>query len=167
MNCACDAGAKNEIWEVDPEELPTQQAFPLEPVCVFVGKEKMTSGTGPAIRFWCHRILAKAFFLKSKLLMPDQFEQVDWPMVHTTLHKVPRMFQIWACKQVMDIAGTNFNQSKYQDEKDPTCPSCDECIETCPHVIHCNEAGRVDALKQTITLLDSERLEQIQACGNG
>ena len=117
MNCACNAGAKDEIWEVDLEELLTQEAFLLEPVCVFVGKEKMTSNTGPSIQFWCHQILAKAFFLKAELLMPDQFEQVDWPIVHTTLHKAPCMFQIWACKQVMDIAGTNFNQSKYQDEK--------------------------------------------------
>ena len=54
MNCACDASAKNEIWEVDPEELSAQEAFLLEPVCVFVGKEEMTSDTGPSIRFWCH-----------------------------------------------------------------------------------------------------------------
>ena len=49
MNCACDASTKNETWEVDPEELPTHEAFLLEPVCVFVGKENMTSNTGPAI----------------------------------------------------------------------------------------------------------------------
>ena len=72
--------------------------------------------------------------------MPDQFEQVDWPMVHETLHKVPRMFQVWDCKQVMGIAGTNFNyQPKYQQDKDPKFPSCDKYIKTCYHILHYNK----------------------------
>ena len=91
----------------------------------------MTSNTGPLIPFWSHRKLAEAFFFQEKLLMPDQFEQVDWPMVHDALHKVPRMFQVWACKHVMGIAGTNFNQSQYQQDNDPKCPSCDKCVKTC------------------------------------
>ena len=111
--------------KIDPDGLPTQEAFPLEPVCIFVGKEKIASDTGPSIRFfWCHRKMAKALLFQKKLCMPDQFEQVHWSMVHETLHEVLHMLQVWACKQVMSIASTNFNQSQYQQDKDPKCRSC-------------------------------------------
>ena len=86
--------------------------------------------------------------------MPDKFEQVNWPMVHDTRHKVSCMFQVQVCKQVMGIDGTSFNQSQYQHDKDPKCPSCEEYVETCSHVLHCNEEGRVSALQQTTALLD-------------
>ena len=71
--------------------------------------------------------------------MPDQFEQVDWPMVHETLHEVPCMFQVWDCKQVMGIAGTNFNQPKYQHDKNPKIPSCDKYVKICSHMLHYNK----------------------------
>ena len=43
MNCACDAGAKNGTWKLDPKDLQTQKVFPLEPACVFVRLERMTA----------------------------------------------------------------------------------------------------------------------------
>ena len=58
------------------------------------------------------------------------------------------------CIQVIDIDGTNFNQSQYQHDKDPEYPSCDECVQTCPHVLPYNKEGRVDARQQTIAPLD-------------
>ena len=112
-----------------------------------VGKEKMTSDTGSSIRVWCHRKLADAFFFQEKLPMHNLFEQVKWPMAHETLHNVPDMFQEWACKQVMGIADTNFNQSQYQQDKDPKFPSCDKLIEICSYVLHYNKEGRVDVLQ--------------------
>ena len=38
LNCLMDGKAKQEIWNVDPENLPHQEAFPLESLCVFLGK---------------------------------------------------------------------------------------------------------------------------------
>ena len=75
------------------------------------------------------------------------------------LHDVPRMFAVWACKQVTDIAPTNANRKVYQPDHDPKCPSCSECDETCAHVLHCEEAGRVDALQRSISTLDKWLLE--------
>ena len=65
------------------------------------------------------------------------------------------MFGIRACKQVMSIAGTNLNQSKYKVDHDPFCPSCSVCQESCEHVIMCEEKGRVDALMLLIDLVDN------------
>ena len=74
--------------------------------------------------------------------------------MYDTLHEVPRLFQLWSCKKVMNIAGKNLIQSWYKLHHDTTCPSCDQCVETCAHVLSCNEAGRVDALYQSINILD-------------
>ena len=85
-----------------------------------------------------------------------QFEKVDWEMVHRTLNSVPRMFQIFACKQVFNVAGTNqwlarFDSSK---TKSPKCPSCLQATETAEHVLSCQHAGRVEVLLSTIKLMD-------------
>ena len=65
------------------------------------------------------------------------------------------MFQIFACKQVNDIAGVNANLARYTPHQDNACPSCGQELETCHHILHCEEEGRVAALNCTTDLLDS------------
>ena len=153
LNCRMDAAAKQAIIDLIDVVLQ-QEVFPLESVAVFVGKEKMTSSTSGVLRFWAYRRLAKQAFHSLNILFADQFEEVDWPSVYDGLHDVPRMFEIWACKQVMDEAPTNLAQHKYKPDHDPKCPSCGVCNETCAHVLHWEEAGRVDSLQRSILLLE-------------
>ena len=41
-------------------------------------------------------------------MFKDAFDEVDWPHVHWILNEeVPQLFQVWACKQVMNIVATN------------------------------------------------------------
>ena len=134
--------------------MPAQETFLLEPVAIFVGNENMTSNTGDSLRFWVHQQLSKELLFKLDILIPLGFKAVTWRLVYDTLHKVPRLFQLRARKQVMSIAGTNLIQSRYKPHHNPTCLSFDQCVETCAHVLSCNEAGRVDALYQSINLLD-------------
>jgi hypothetical protein len=91
---------------LEGEVLPPQDVFPLEPLAVFVGKEKLTSGSEDLLRFWCQRKVAKVALADKKVqvLQGDQFEEVEWPSVHKALNDVPRMFQVWACKQVCGVA---------------------------------------------------------------
>ena len=160
LNCACDAGAKKQILSRAENELPKQEPFPLEPVSMYVGDEKMTSDTSDHIRFVAHRQLAKEVYYSLGILFPEQFEEVAWKYVHMTLYDVPRLFQVWACKQVMGIAGTFHFQSQYNDEIDPKCRSCGQCDETAAHILHCNEMGRVDTLLKTINNM-KEWLEEV------
>ena len=148
LNCMCDTGAKSEIQTADLQDLPKQRAFPLEPICLFVGDEKMTSDTGEHIRYSAHKTLAKEVFHSLKILTAEQFDEVDWQHVHLALHSVPRLFQTWACKQVTGIAATNLQMS-YRDGRDAICPCCTEEIETTSHILHCDESGRVEALLAT------------------
>ena len=63
------------------------------------------------------------------------------------------MLQIWACKQVMNIAPTNGNHPREPDLY-PLCPSCGQVRETCVHILLCNHLGQVEALMHSIDLLE-------------
>ncbi len=80
-------------------------------------------------------------------MFTDAFDEVDWPQVYRTLNEeVPRLFQIWACKQVMNITATNKNLSRrHRDGRSDKCPCCTIHVETAAHVLLCPEAGRVEA----------------------
>jgi hypothetical protein len=156
LNCCMDSTAKAKLWGFEGTELPPQEVFPLEAIAVFVGKEKLTSGSEDTLRFWCQKTVAKEVFAheKVKVLDNEQFEEVEWPAVYQALTDVPRMFQLWAFKQVMGIAGTNEMQARYTPNHSRKCPSCQLCVETCGHVLFCEEEGRVDLLHKSIDLLD-------------
>ncbi len=129
----------------------TQRSLPLEPITMFVDNQKMTSDTGD-LRFHAHRILAKEFFttttVQSKkslpLLSAEAFEAIDWPNVYYVLHHVPRLFQLFACKQVTGVAGTNAFVHRYDKSRNPMCPSCHSCRETTAHILFCHERIRQD-----------------------
>ena len=109
FNCVADFGAKRVLLRHDAANLPRQQKFPLGAVCVWAGREKMTLDTGHYIRFHAHQELAREEFAAAGILMKVQFDLVDWHVVHSTLSGVPRMFQVWACKQVWGIAPLTMN----------------------------------------------------------
>ena len=115
----------------------------MELVAVFIGQEKMTSDTSDEIRFWAHQTLAEETFFKLGLMSVSSFREVAWRQVYDTLHKVPLLFQLWVCKQVTNVAGTNMNQARYPEGPDPHYPSCNSVLESCAHVLHCKEAGFV------------------------
>ncbi len=51
LNVACNAGAKAMLRSQDVTDLPQQEPFPLEPICLFVEGTKMTSDTRAHIRY--------------------------------------------------------------------------------------------------------------------
>lgn len=62
---------------------------------------------GKFIRFYAHKRLARTSLSDMKILDTWHFDEVDWTQVGAALDEVPRMFQLWACKQVLGIASTN------------------------------------------------------------
>ena len=84
-------------------------------------------------------------------MFTDALDEVDWPNVHRMLNKeVPRLFQVWACKQVMGISATNKNlHRRHQDGRRDKCPCCTIHVETVEHVILCPEVGRVETFMQS------------------
>lgn len=107
LNCICDGEVKLSIIQTDLLNLPHQRAFPLEPITLFVDNQKVTTESGPVIRFAAQRQEARAVFAeRGVLFFGEQFDEVAWRHVYSTLHHVPKMFQIFICKQVFDISAT-------------------------------------------------------------
>jgi hypothetical protein len=76
----------------------------------FIEGTKMTSDTGAHIKYAAGQQVARMFFHETSRMFIDAFDEVDWLQVHQTLnYEVPRLFQVWACKQVMNLAVTNKN----------------------------------------------------------
>ncbi len=98
--------------------------------------------------------MARQALSDMNVLHTVQFDEIAWESVHSALHTVPRLFQVWACKQVLDIASTNQIVSKWDRAVNPLCPSCMQVRETSEHVLMCSEAGQVNILVQTVKLLD-------------
>ncbi len=101
--------------------------------------------------------MAKESFYESKILFKE-FNNVDWEMVYLALHQVPRMFQVWACKQVMNVAPANGNRP-WETNLCLLCPSCAQVREPCSHVLNCDHDGRVETLLQSIDLIDDWMME--------
>ena len=139
-------------------ESKRQELFPLEPVCVYVDGLKMTSDTGPDIRYTAHWVLAKEFFHKQKVLTARQFKEVAWRELHETLsNRVPKPFALWACKQVMGVAATNEFLIRTGRRRDRIikCLCCGIAEETTEHVLYCKEAGRVEFLNKSAEAMES------------
>jgi hypothetical protein len=148
-----DYYAKKFIWDTDHNSEAPTRCFPLKPLCIFLGRNKLTSDKGEKLCFWVQMQIVRAQFSKADILYGQQFDLVDWEMVHRALHWVPHMFQIWACKQVMNIAPTNGNWPWKQDLCS-LCSSCGQAWETCSHVLFCNHTGQVKASMHSIDLLE-------------
>jgi hypothetical protein len=156
LNSCMDLDAKSELWKLVGQDIPAQQPLPLEAVVVRIGKDKMTAGSEESIVFWCNKALARRTLSdpKVKWINEEQFDEIYWPACYSALTGTKRMFQIFASKQTMGIAGCNDNLAYYTPGHDRKCPSCGVAIETCAHVLACEESGRVDVLHKSIDLLD-------------
>jgi hypothetical protein len=123
LNFTADFGAKRVLLSQNLDDLLKQQAFPPKAISVWAGKEKMTSDMGSSIRYHAHKHLAREELAAAGVLTVQQFDRVDWEVVHSALMTVPRMFQVWACKQIWGIAATNRELAWWPDTS-PLCPSC-------------------------------------------
>jgi hypothetical protein len=68
--------------------------------------------------------------------------------IYRTLHKLPWLFQLWAAKHVLSVAGA-MKFLSHQDGRSPICPSCNKCNETCRHIAQCPEVGPAAAFAQS------------------
>jgi hypothetical protein len=95
---------------------------------------------GDYIWFWAHKKLAKDNFYHLNILYNQEFDYVDWETIYEKLCNVPKLFQLWTCKQVMGAAGTiEWDKSLVQK-----CPSCMIEWNMCAHMLHYCHQGRVE-----------------------
>ncbi len=153
LNCICNHAAKFRIATDGQHQPASGTLFPLKTVGVYVCGEKMTSDTGGSIRYWAHHQLARNYYQEQKILSHDQFNAIDWRSVHNSLHELPRLFQLWASKHVLKIAGT-MKYLLHQDGRSPLCPCCLACKKTCKHITRCPEVGRAAAFNESTAAVE-------------
>ena len=68
-----DYHAKRVIWEASEQQEAATTGFLLEPICVFLDQNKLTSDRGELLQFWVHKQLARTRFYKARIL----FEEFD------------------------------------------------------------------------------------------
>ena len=73
LNVHCDGMAKNVLWGFSGSDHPRQKTFPLEPVAVFVGDDKLTSCMHKTLRFWIHKQIAMDTFFQLGLISSQNF----------------------------------------------------------------------------------------------
>jgi hypothetical protein len=89
-------------------------------------------------------------FHNLKIFLAAKFNLVDWEMVYKTLQEAPKLFQLWACIQVMSIPVTEeWNQSKTRKFS-----SCTIAHDTCARVAFCTHKWRVETPKRTLDLVE-------------
>ncbi len=154
LNCAMNYNAKTAIRTLATTSLPCQKFFPLEPMCTFVGQHKLTANMSNHLEYWVHLKLVQSTYHSLGILDSDQFELVDWEMVHNFLPYVPKLFQLWVCKQLTNIAATYANICRWDKlVTTPRCPSCLQVPETCAHKLFCFHSGQVETLLHSIDLI--------------
>jgi hypothetical protein len=158
LNCQMDYQAKLNIWDRDLSSEERTERFPLEPICILLGRNKLTANNCNPLRFWVNKQIARRTFFERKILFGKEFDLVDWEIIHGALWDVPRMFSIWANKQIMNTAAANNN--KPWDRSNIYCPSCAIMPETCEHILTCDNSGRVETLLKSIDLL-KDWLEEV------
>jgi hypothetical protein len=99
-----------------------------------------------------HKHESQHLFSKLYILMYEQFQEVMWQDVHSTLHSLPKMFQQFACKQVFGTAAILYHLAKQKNytHLGKKCPSCTIHDKTCEHILTCPEAGRVQHMNRQI-----------------
>ncbi len=116
----------------------------------------MTSDMGAHIRYAAGCQVARSFFHWTSRLFTDAFDKVDWPQVHRTLNKkVPRLFLVWACKEVMNIAAANKNlRRRHRNRWSNKCHCCTIHVEMAEHILLSPKEGRIEAFRLATTALE-------------
>jgi hypothetical protein len=109
-----------------------------------------------------HTTEERALFLSQGILHGDQFDEVYWDAVHSTLQSCPKMFQLFAAKQVFGVSAVLGNLSRQKEfaHLRNKCPSCMLHKETTEHLLQCREEGRLKCLSRLINCL-GDRLHSV------
>ena len=72
--------------------------MPGEDAAVFVGDKKLTSDLSRAVRLETSREKAKEFLINKCKWSAEQFDEVDWDLLDTTLDRKPDGYKMWLSK---------------------------------------------------------------------
>jgi hypothetical protein len=122
LNSICNHLAKQRISNSAQLQQRRSYLFPLKKIGAFIKGKKLSLDASQQIRFHAYHQLARTLFLQKKILSGESFDKVGWDSVHGALHSVLCLFQVWASKHVLGIAGT-MKFLSHHDGRKPFAPA--------------------------------------------
>ncbi len=122
---------------------------------VLIDGIKQTSDPGPAIRLHLGRAAAKNFLCSTKGWTAEQFEEVDWDSLHTTLEGKPPGYRIWLTKQHSNFCASGVQMKRWFGRSDDRCPNCLMPAERADHLCRCPNEERTALLWDGTTELET------------
>lgn len=107
--------AKQKLIEAMMSSSLSPGLLPLEPSDLTFGCHEFIYELSDLICFTAHKQEARNLFDCLDIPTFDQFDQVTWQVVHYTIHKLPKMLQLFAVKQVFNVAAMVSNLSRQKD----------------------------------------------------
>ena len=66
------------------------------------------------------------------------------------MRKFPRLYRVWATKQVCGVCGCNEHMSRFDPSVKNVCPACGQQGESVAHVAICNNPGRKEMFLSSV-----------------
>ena len=158
MNVICDGEAKRAVARSINLGFQSEgkQLLPGKDIAVFVRGKKLTSDLSKTIRFKVGREKAKDFLLKECKWSEEQFEQVDWAMLDSTLNNKPDGYKTWLSKQHTGFCRTRRLQVSYYrglNGEEAWRANCGR-VETAAHLCMCPNEDRTKLFIKTTDELE-------------
>ena len=160
LNKRCDALAKHavDVWlqrKRAGRERESKQLLPCETAAVMINGQKVTGDIAEAIRYAKGMEEARRFLVEEQGWTHEQFDEVDWKVLHRVMRNKPKGFSTWLAKQHSGFCGTAVQVGHYSGEEDPDtrCPNCG-CREDAGHLCVCPSAERTRLLEENTAELE-------------
>jgi hypothetical protein len=150
LNVMADTLAKFELQRCINAASGGPPLYPLEPVRVLIGRNKVTSSIKMAIYQHWGRNVAMTLFERKHIVSRFVFPTIYWEGMNRFLSNSPQMFQTWLTKHVSGFCGTNRHLSRIDDTVVNTCPCCGHSDESVAHITRCPDPGRQTALSHAV-----------------
>jgi hypothetical protein len=119
---------------------------------MIIAHTKCTSDSDSILWYFAHKQEAKELFVRLDILSSEAFEEVAWQDIHATLNGLPKMFQLFARKQVFGVSTVLGNLSKQKEfvHLGNKFPHSFSCKEKTGHLLLCRKIGRIQCLNMML-----------------
>jgi hypothetical protein len=153
LNVMADLLAKSELQRCIDTNSGHPPWYPMEPVRILIGGQKVTSSIKTALYQEWGAKTAREVFERKHIVSRYVFRHIYWGGLEKAMLSYPQMFRTWVTKQVSGFCGTNRHLAKIDTLVENVCPCCGNDDESTAHITRCPDPGRQKTFKQSVDKL--------------
>lgn len=148
----CDHLAKSARWRsIFAERDKRAQTLPRDHAALFLNQVKQTRDISEAMRFHLARTQACEFYVNDLKWTSEQFKEVDWASLNSSLAKKKNIYTLWLAKQASTFCGTRLQVSRRMTPgADDRCPNCLMPEERAVHLNLCRDSMRTRQFRKSV-----------------